>query len=188
MQSIVRPGDPVRFYRVQEFPLPPVTVFEDDFESGQGAWTVGSDGDPGTDWQFGTPTTVGPTVTNSGLSCFGTNLSSDYGTDADVWLRSPAIDLTGANAATLRYAEFKDIEAIFDSGTVNVLDASDDSLIVEVATGIEGQSTQWDPVNRLLPAEALGKVIKIEFRLTSDNFGPGAGWYLDDVAVTTPAP
>ncbi|MEO1836606.1 MAG: LamG-like jellyroll fold domain-containing protein [Akkermansiaceae bacterium] len=188
MHTIPRPGDATRYYRVQEFPLPPVTVFSDDLESGLGAWTMGSDGTPGSEWALGTPSNVGPLGTNSGVNCFGTVLDGNYGFTAEVWLRSPAIDLTGASAATLSYAEFKDIEISFDSGTVNILDAADDSFITELDSGIEGQSPQWDSASHQLPVEALGKVIKIEFRLFSDDITNLAGWYLDDVVVTTPAP
>jgi hypothetical protein len=188
MHTIPRPNDSTRFYRVQEFPLPPVTVFSDDLESGLGAWTMGSDGTPGSEWALGTPSNVGPLGTNSGVNCFGTVLDGNYGLTAEVWLRSPAIDLTGASAATLSYAEFKDIEINFDSGTVNILDAADDSLIIELDSGVEGQSPQWDSASHQLPAEALGKVIKIEFRLFTDDITNLAGWYLDDVVVTTPAP
>lgn len=187
MLSITRPGDPVRFYQVEEFPLPPVTIFSDDLESGQGAWTLGVDGSPGTEWELGTPSAGAPGA-NSGVNCFGTNLDGAYEIDANVWLRSPAIDLTGASAATLNYAEFKDIEQMFDSGTINIVDASDDSFIVEVESAIEGLSTEWETVSFELPAEALDKNIKIEFRLTSDDFTNLAGWYIDDISVTTPAP
>ncbi|MFN0126364.1 MAG: LamG-like jellyroll fold domain-containing protein [Verrucomicrobiales bacterium] len=184
--TIPLPADPTRFFVIEEFPAPPVPLFSDDFESGQGGWTVGSDGVAGTAWQLGTPSNVGPLTTNSGVNCFATNLASNYGDDANVWLRSPAIDLTGVGAATLNYAQFTDIEMNFDSGTVSVLNAADDSLIEEIEGGVDGFTSQWDPVRHRIPAAALGKVIKIEFRLQSDNFGPGAGWYIDDFLLTTP--
>jgi hypothetical protein len=41
-------------------------------------------------------------------------------------------------------------------------------------------------LRKSLPAEALGKTIMIEFRLTSDEFMNLNGWYLDDVTVTVP--
>lgn len=52
----------------------------------------------------------------------------------------------------------------------------------------EGASTQWGTVTQQLPAEALDKLIKIEFRLKSDSFNNLPGWHIDDVEVTTPAP
>lgn len=186
--TIPRPAEPVRFYRVEELRLPPVVVFSDDFESGQGSWTTGSEGEAGTMWELGTPSNVGPAGANSGASCFATNLDATYGLEANVWLRSPAIDLTGASGATLTYAQFTEIEEMFDSGVINVLDASDDSVIAEVRSGIDGIATAWETVSQPLPAEALDKIIKVEFRLFSDDFTNEAGWYLDDVMVSTPAP
>ena len=41
---------------------------------------------------------------NSPVNCYATNLDADYGVDANVWLRSPEIDLsTVATAATLSF-------------------------------------------------------------------------------------
>jgi hypothetical protein len=149
---------------------------------------MGSDRDPGSDWALGTPTNVGPPAAHSGLNCFGTVLDGNHNLNANVWLRSPSIDLTGASDATLSYAEFRDLEIGFDSGTVAVLNADDDSLIAEVDSGIDGQSAQWESTSHRLPAAALGNIIKIEFRMFSDDISNFAGWYIDDVMVTTPAP
>ena len=41
---------------------------------------------------------------------------------------------------------------------------------------------------RSLPPEALGKTVKLEFRFHSDEIQNLAGWYIDDVEVTVPAP
>ncbi|NIP97797.1 MAG: hypothetical protein GWO24_31945, partial [Akkermansiaceae bacterium] len=125
--TIPRPDDPERFFVVEEFNPPPVSVFSDDFESGQGGWTTGSDGAAGTAWDLGSPAAVGPSAAHSPANCFGTNLAADYEIDAEVWLRSPEIDLTEAAAATLQYAQFRDIEEGFDLGRVAVLDAGDHS-------------------------------------------------------------
>ncbi|NIP98577.1 MAG: hypothetical protein GWO24_36270 [Akkermansiaceae bacterium] len=187
MHTIPRPADPVRFYRVQELPLPPVAVLSDDFESGPGAWSVGASGAPGTGWQLGTPTDVGPAESRSGVNCFGTNLGGNYGPDADAWLRSPVIDLSLANEASLRYWEFRDIEEGFDFGVVRLLDAADDSELAVLETDIDGITPDWEVVTHAIPAEALGKAIKLEFRFVSDDISSFAGWYIDDVLLTTPA-
>jgi bacillopeptidase F len=139
-----------------------------------------------TNWELGAPSAVGPPAANSGANCYGTNLASNYDTDADIWLRSPAIDLTTAGDATLNYASFRDIEINFDSGSVRVLDAADNSEIAILESSIDGTSGGWELVSKALPPAALGKLIKIEFRFNSDNFGEQAGWYIDDVNVTVP--
>ncbi|MDE0827372.1 MAG: hypothetical protein OSA48_11290, partial [Akkermansiaceae bacterium] len=65
------PADSERFFAIEAFPAPPVSILSDDFESGQGGWTTGSDGAAGTAWELGIPTN-GPGVANSLVNCFGT--------------------------------------------------------------------------------------------------------------------
>jgi hypothetical protein len=179
------PADLTRLFVVEGFPAPPVSVFSDDFEGGQGGWTTGTEGAVGTMWELGLPG-VGPAAANSPTSCFGTNLTAIYAVDADVWLRSPPIDLTNTGGATLNYVEWRDIEATFDSGRVVVLDATDNSEIAEIEDSIDGFSNGWENVSRQIPPAALGKVIKIEFRFRSDNIENFPGWYIDDFSVTVP--
>ena len=187
MLIIPRPVDPLRLFVAESFPVPPVEVFADDFESGPGDWEVGSPGAAGTTWELGSPSQGGPSAANSPVNCFGTNLSGRYEIEADVWLRSPAIDLTTATEATLRYARFIDIEDVFDFGSVSILDAIDNSLIADIETGIDGLSIEWEDSRHSLPAAAMGKMIRIQFRLESDNFVDPTeyfGFYVDDVQVT----
>ena len=46
----------------------------------------------------------------------------------------------------------------------------------------------WAEDSADLPPEALGQMIQLEFLFTSDDVQNLAGWYIDDVLVTTPAP
>ena len=184
--TISRPADPFRLFVIEEFPAPPVSVFSDDFESGQGAWATGSEGDLGTLWQLGAPTNVGPAAANSPANCFGTSISADYTFDTVVWLRSPAIDLTNAAGATLSFFHYVDIEPGFDSGKVSVLDANDHSELAVLVAPIDGDAVDWTKLTKSLPAAALGKSIEIEFRMRSDDVQNFAGWYIDDVIVTVP--
>ncbi len=186
------PAEATRFFVVEEFPAPPESVFSDDFESGEGGWTKGFDDPTGnTVWELGAPSSPGPSAANSPSICWGTNLSATYEFDAMTWLRSPAINLTNAAGATLCYHRFIDIEIagaeLFDWGEVSVLDVDDnDSVIDVIEADITGTSADWEKVTLVLPAAALGKMIKIEFRLESDDFMNQAGFYVDDVTVTVP--
>lgn len=183
--TIPRPADPLRFFVIQERPVPP--FFVDDFESGRGSWTTGSDGEAGTSWELGSPSDVGPPAANSGANLFGTNLGSNYAENANVWLRSPTFDLTdaGISGAELQFAQFVDIEPMFDFGSVRVVDAATNAPLGPVlADAIDGTATAWETFSAPLPPEALGEMIKIEFRLQADDFGDFAGWYIDDVALT----
>ena len=185
------PAETERFFVVEEFPAPPEIIYSDNFENGIGEWLSGSDGREGTAWQLGSPSVVGPLAANSPTNCFGTNLDSDYGFDANVWLLSPAIDLTNAGGATLSYHQFKDIEepsaqVVFDLGSLSILDASDNSVLAVIETDITGFTGDWEKVTKAIPAAALGKSIKMEFRLQSDGDFHFPGWYIDDVVVTVP--
>ena len=181
---------PEFYFRVRHLVPPPVLM--DDFESGQGGWTLGSGGAAGTAWELGSPSGVGPPNANSGANCFGTNLSADYANLSDLWLRSPPIDLTAAAGATLNFSHYVDIEEGFDFGEVRLLDA--DAALAELAVlemTIDGNNpTGWEPFSKALPAAALGKNVVLEFRFDSDDISEPtqAGWYIDDVVVTTPAP
>jgi hypothetical protein len=184
---IPRPADPLHLFVIEAFPIPPVVIFADGFEGGAVGWTFGSDGAAGTAWELGTPAVgVGPGGANSPTNSFGTNLNSRYEINANVWLRSPVLDLSTASDATLVYSQFVDIEEGFDSGTVSVLDSAN-NLLAEIATQVDGLTGAWQEVRLALPPAALGQMIKIEFRLQSDDFVDPtiyAGFYIDDVQVT----
>ncbi len=177
---------PEFYFRVRHLVPPPVLM--DDFESGQGAWTVGvEDATGNTNWEFGAPSGAvlgAPAAANSGTNCFGTNLAATYDEDAEIWLRSPELDLTGAAGATLSFFHYRDIEEGFDSGAVRVLDASDNSELGVVGDVIDGSSDGWEQFARSLPPAALGKAVVLEFRFLSDEINNLAGWYIDDVKVT----
>ena len=177
---------PEFYFRVRHLVPPPVLM--DDFESGQGAWTVGvEDATGNTNWEFGAPSGAvlgAPAAANSGTNCFGTNLAAAYDEDTEIWLRSPELDLTGAAGATLSFFHYRDIEEGFDSGVVRVLDASDNSELGVVGHVIDGSSDGWEQFTRSLPPAALGKAVVLEFRFLSDEINNLAGWYIDDVKVT----
>ncbi|NIP98795.1 MAG: hypothetical protein GWO24_37485, partial [Akkermansiaceae bacterium] len=185
--TIPRPAASGAYFVVEEYFPPPVSVFSDDFESGQGDWTIGSDGGDGTAWEFGLPVVVGPAPPVASTACVGTNLSSDYALNANVWLLSPVIDLTTAAGATLHFRQFKDIEEGFDFGSLRVLDADNgDAELVVLLDAESGVTLDWEEEKISLPEVALGRNVKIEFRLQSDDVQNFAGWYIDDVEMTVP--
>jgi bacillopeptidase F len=166
--------------------FPPAPFFVDDFE-GTDNWTHGGTGDS---WARGTPT-KGPGAAHSGANCWATGLSAPYENNTMQWLRSPAINLTSATAATLEFWEFRDVEPLFggnpvDWVTVSIKSAADPdgAALVQLAQNV-GSQTQWTKRSFALPSEALGKNIIVEFMLTSDDFQPTlqAGWLIDDVTI-----
>lgn len=189
MVTLQLPMEAAHFFVIEEFPEPPEVIYFEDFENAPSEWAAGSDGQPGTTWELGMPSNLGPPSAHSPTNCYGTNLTGPYATEADVWLRSPEIDLTTAPGATLHYFRFVDIELVFDLAEVRVLDATNDSPIAVLESAIDGLSADWEAVRNPLPPAALGKTVRIEFRLITDDFIDGmdfAGFYVDDVQVTVP--
>jgi hypothetical protein len=177
------------FYRVLKTPPPP--IFETSFEPGEdlSGWTeVITKGQ--SQWEVGIPTS-GPGSAHTGVNVLATKLAGDYDVDQEVGYRSPVIDLTGRQSATLQFFHWYGFEPAFegqymDWGEVNLLDATTgQNLLPNNASALRfvGAFRNWRRTIYNLPAEALGKRIRIEFKLISDDWEPAPGWYLDDVRI-----
>lgn len=179
---------PTRFFAVIAEEIPP--ILSADFESGTvpTGWVV-TDNGTGTTWEVGTPTT-GPTAAANGVNCVGTNLGN-YVDGADTTLTSPAF-ATPAGGATLSFEQFLDTDEETggsDVGSIRLLDAdnADAEIVAESfpVTPIEGFGGGWTMESYALPADALGKNIKVQFQFVSNSDGTNfGGIYLDDIAVT----
>ena len=178
------------FYQVAN--VPPAPIFEEDFETGAAGWTTQDLGESGTLWELGKPTN-GPGEAHSPTRAYGTGLAKDYGDYTDVYLVSPGIDLTGLDNARLEFWSYRDCEPAFegeltDACQVWILD-EDGEYLNDVPIWIRGgEAKQWRLEKGKIPAEALGQKIRLEFSFSSDggqDNGPQAGWFIDDVAITT---
>ena len=178
------------FYQVAN--VPPAPIFEEDFETGAAGWTTQDLGESGTLWELGKPTN-GPGEAHSPTRAYGTGLAKDYGDYTDVFLVSPVIDLTGLDNARLEFWSYRDCEPAFegeltDACQVWILD-EDGEYLNDVPIWIRGgEAKQWRLEKGKIPAEALGQKIRLEFSFSSDggqDNGPQAGWFIDDVAITT---
>ena len=119
---------------------------------------------------------------------YGTNITGNYAPNADTWLRSPAINLTptGITGATLTYKQYIDTDLGLDVGSVRLLDAGNgDTELAVLANNLGGVEEGWTSETIILPPVALGKSIRIEFRFVSDAVTNFAGFYVDDVTVTS---
>jgi len=216
----VDPTETSLFYAVEEYPAPPVTVFEEYFDTTTGpglptGWSTGRNDPPddgtisATDWEVGTPANVGPvppsTPLPSGTQCVATDIGSDYYQGGgigvpttDIWLRTPAINLGSATAGTLSFQQWTEIEqeiGDLDYGSIRILDGSDTLLETLENRTIDGATSGWEEYSAALPAAVFNAtgdtIIKVEFRFEADDYPSAstfAGWYIDDVVVTTPAP
>ena len=178
------------FYQVAN--VPPAPIFEEDFETGAAGWTTQDLGESGTEWELGKPAN-GPGEAHSPTHAYGTDLVKDYGDYTDVYLVSPVIDLTGLDNARLEFWSYRDCEPAFegeltDACQVWILD-EDGEYLNDVPIWIRGgEAKQWRLEKGKIPAEALGQKIRLEFSFSSDggqDNGPQAGWFIDDVAITT---
>jgi hypothetical protein len=178
------------FYQVAN--VPPAPIFEEDFETGAAGWTTQDLGKSGTEWELGKPTN-GPGEAHSPTRAYGTGLAKDYDDYTDVYLVSPVIDLTGLDNARLEFWSYRDCEPAFegeltDACQVWILD-EDGEYLNDVPIWIRGgEAKQWRLEKGKIPAEALGQKIRLEFSFSSDSGqdnGPQAGWFIDDVAITT---
>jgi hypothetical protein len=198
--TIPLPADAKRFFVIEEFPAPPVTVFSENFDGADPGWTTGFDAldaDMNTIWELGDPVggpVTAPSAANSAPNCYGTNLTENYGISSNIWLRTPNIDLTAAPGATLVFQQWLDMDEFdnLDRGMVRVLDASVlPGTVTElgvVQANITGFLNGWAAFSAELPAAALGQVISLEFGFVSDgdDIFDASGWYIDDVIVTIP--
>ncbi len=178
------------FVAIREENAPP--LFFDDLESGVGDWTtVVNDDNGNTQWEFGTPNgSTGP-ITGAGDSATAwcTNLG-DYGTDSDISLRSPAIDLTGVPGAILSFEAFRDADGFADTAEVRFLRAADQvQLGVSVALDMTAFDTDYTSISVQVPAEAIGENLHIEFTFVSDSSADAfSGLAIDNVKVEAAAP
>ena len=178
------------FYQVAN--VPPAPIFEEDFETAAAGWTTQDLGESGTLWELGKPTN-GPGEAHSPTRAYGTGLAKDYGDYTAVYLVSPLIDLTGLDNARLEFWSYRDCEPAFegeltDACQVWILD-EDGEYLNDVPIWIRGgEAKQWRLEKGKIPAEGLGQKIRLEFNFSSDggqDNGPQAGWFIDDVAITT---
>ncbi|MDP7049321.1 MAG: hypothetical protein QF721_07710, partial [Verrucomicrobiota bacterium] len=177
-------------YRVAQLAAPP--LFFEDFESGDKGWDASDLGESGTMWELGKPTN-GPGEAHSPTRVYGTDLAKDYADYTDVYLVSPVIDLTGKDNARLEFWSYRDCESLLDGDLTDwcqimILDEDGEYLVDDPIWIRGGVAKQWRLEKAKIPAEALGQKIRLEFNFSSDggqDDGPQAGWFIDDVAITT---
>ncbi|QUL99261.1 MAG: S8 family serine peptidase [Candidatus Fermentithermobacillus carboniphilus] len=161
-------------------PVGPVTVFEDNFETGAPGWTHGGTGDC---WQLGMPTS-GPGNAHSGANLWATNLAGNYGNNMDGWLMSPQISLPeGFGGYVVTFWHWYEIETGYDKGFVEISrDGTTWTTLGQYSHSTNGKA--WSQATYDLDAATYGgQTVYIRFRLKSDSSVVKQGWYIDDVEV-----
>jgi hypothetical protein len=158
-------------------------------------WTHGTYGDtvnPEDDWQHQSPTGKGgvsggvawsdPPVAFSGGLCWGNDLghganTGAYSANVHNWLRSPAIDCTGATGTTLRFKRWLSVEgSAHDQARVRV-----NGVPVYANPAASLADTGW--ANQSIDISALADhnaSVQVEFELESDGANQFGGWQIDD--------
>ena len=117
-------------------------------------------------------------------SAWCTNLA-DYGADADISLRSPAIDLSDLASATLTFEAFRDADGFGDFARIRFLRASDQvQLGADTEIDMTPIDQDWGTLGIPVVPEAIGETILIEWNFTSDS-SPDAfsGLSIDNIEV-----
>ncbi len=91
----VSTNDTFRGYTAQNYGTPPINLipYAEDFESGQGNWTVYGDS---VSWALGAPSNTNISSAASPSNAFVTNLTGNYNQDELSFLQSPCFDFSGA--------------------------------------------------------------------------------------------
>jgi hypothetical protein len=167
--------------------LAPLTApWFDDLESGATAWSVYTIDESELSWQYGVPQN-GETA-HSGTRAWGSNLQGESGGFVESFLISPAIYLTGANRATLRFWQNYDFllseEDFFHLGEVAIItNASAQPITLDV---IEDYSSGgWEEAEYDL-SPYTGQLVYLVWHYVYFSFDsvPRFGWLIDDVSVT----
>ena len=171
------------FYRISALTPPP--LFTANFEEGGlDGWTQG--GSPDSLWEVGAPG-VGPQAAFEGTNVLATDLDDRFPEFTDSFVRTPTIDLSGVNSATLSFNEWYQVDnsVDFHQLIVSVVAPGADNGQVLVELGrIAGVSADWTERSLRLSGDAVGQPVQIEFRIVTDDFSLLPGWYLDNISVT----
>jgi cysteine-rich repeat protein len=168
-------------------------IWQDTLDAGAIGWTLSGD------WEWGTPSNVGPPACQSG-SCIGLRMASEYN-NSQHWsfctATSPPIDLTGTISPTLWFWSYVDTEgSIWDGGNLKVSTGGPAFTIVsevdppynlnnvdgQVAWGGINMTGGWQQFEADLSAYA-GQTIRLQLAFRSDGSVTRSGWYVDELAI-----
>ncbi|MDD5779064.1 MAG: NosD domain-containing protein, partial [Candidatus Thermoplasmatota archaeon] len=169
-----------------------VVVYSNDFETDDGGWTPTATWDPIGDWEWsdsydvnlwapdgdGYNSGVPPPSAHSGDGLWGTKVFTDYtNSGGESWLNK-TFDFSGLTTATLSFYSWPDAFQSFDYCYINVNGNQ------EYYTEDYGP-TDWQYVEVDLSAYDGMPSVEISFGLHATTVVSYAGWYIDDVTLTS---
>lgn len=165
-----------------------VPPWSDNFNTGATNWSVFDADGSQSSWTLGVPDNGVMTAAHSPPHCWGSSLHGDYLDYTETFLISPAIQLTGGNAAQLTFwhsYDFNDPTGgdVINLGTLYVI-YDNGSQAAALAQYLDSNSG-WEQEQIDLSPFA-GKVVYLvwAYQLFSFDTAPRPGWLVDDVAVT----
>ena len=150
--------------------------YETDFEENPAGWTTYGTNNS---WEWGIPTS-GPGAAASGEKVYATNLAGNYDNSANMSLQMPPIDLPEGESF-LQFKHWYNLERNYDYGHVFL--STDGTTWTQMARFNDLSNAWLDGEVDL--SEYAGQRVYIAFNVTTDGSVPRAGWYLDDVKLSS---
>jgi hypothetical protein len=154
-------------------PLPVTSLFSDNMEMGPSNWTTGGTGNR---WAITQEQAHSPT------HAWSDSPSGDYNNNANAWLRSPVLDLSGKTGVSLSFWHQYALETGFDFGYVEY--SLNGGTGWEPAVSSYSGQAGWTQETLALPALDSQPNVAFRFRMQSDGGVTDDGWYIDDVDLS----
>lgn len=154
------------------------TIYFSDLEANDGGWVYGDDWSaPAPEWEWGTPTVVGPAAAYSGVNVWATNLDGNHSNSGgNSWI-AQTFDFTDWTNVTLTFYQWINSGSnAFDQATVQVNG-------VQVYLD-DGTGTAWEQVSVDLSAYDNNPSVEIRFNFFETTVVDREGWYIDDIDIS----
>ncbi|AKU89657.1 choice-of-anchor J domain-containing protein [Vulgatibacter incomptus] len=186
-----------RSVRVEVIQLEPGQFADFDFDGTVNGWTLAGE------WEWGTPSNVGPSSCHSGSGCIATRIAGEYENYASYdtsTATSPPIALTGAIEPTITFWAWVHTESGYDAFNLKVSTdgGATFALLEDVSPSYDGtvddelswygdrSSLGWQRFQARLPSAYANETIQLRFAFRSDRSGTYPGVYIDDLKVEEP--
>ncbi len=169
-------------FRTRRPLYPPLT---EHFDSGTNGWTVFDGEETQSGWTLGAPNNLWESAAVSPPNAWGSVLNFGFLDGADTFLVSPAIDLTSAATARLRFwHSYNFIPQGDDIWEYGQLILVTNNVAVELAYYEDDAASWYEEEINLTPF--VGQVVYLAwyYSLFSVDRALRAGWLVDDVSIT----